>query len=76
MTAFEILPQPAEGRKPDNPWPQWPLIFRVDYGHEEHRSLTGRDPRIYAISSKAMNWGIFHKIVIIAAVVIATACDD
>ena len=52
MTAFEILPQPADARKEDNPWPQWPLIFRIDYGHEERRFLTGEDPRIYAISSK------------------------
>uniref|UniRef100_A0A914W3F6 glutamate synthase (NADH) n=1 Tax=Plectus sambesii TaxID=2011161 RepID=A0A914W3F6_9BILA len=52
VTAFEIMPQPAEARKEDNPWPQWPLIFRVEYGHEEHRLLTGNDPRIYAISSK------------------------
>jgi hypothetical protein len=53
VTAFEILPEPPGARKPDNPWPQWPLIFRVDYGHEECRSLhDGQDPRIFAISSK------------------------
>lgn len=35
-----------------NPWPQWPLIFRVDYGHEEAKSRFGVDPRVYAISTK------------------------
>jgi glutamate synthase (NADPH/NADH) len=35
ITTFEILPEPSPKRTPDNPWPQWPRIFRVDYGHEE-----------------------------------------
>lgn len=35
ITTFEILPEPGPKRGPDNPWPQWPRIFRVDYGHEE-----------------------------------------
>uniref|UniRef100_A0A0K0EY38 glutamate synthase (NADH) n=1 Tax=Strongyloides venezuelensis TaxID=75913 RepID=A0A0K0EY38_STRVS len=52
IRAFEILPQPAEKRKPDNPWPQWPLIFRVDYGHEEAVVKQGSDPRTYSISTK------------------------
>lgn len=52
MRAFEILPRPADARKPDNPWPQWPLIFRQDYGHEEAKTITGEDPRIYGISTK------------------------
>ncbi|CAI5454315.1 unnamed protein product [Caenorhabditis angaria] len=50
--AFEILPQPTEGRKPENPWPEWPLIFRTDYGHEEAKELTGSDPRTYSVSTK------------------------
>ena len=32
---------------------RWPLIFRVDYGHEEGARKFGRDPRVYSISSKA-----------------------
>uniref|UniRef100_A0A914H2C3 Glutamate synthase n=1 Tax=Globodera rostochiensis TaxID=31243 RepID=A0A914H2C3_GLORO len=52
VQAFEILPQPAENRKPENPWPQWPLIFRVDYGHDEAKARDGKDPRTYAISTK------------------------
>lgn len=35
ITTFEILPEPGPKRGNDNPWPQWPRIFRVDYGHEE-----------------------------------------
>ena len=52
VTAFEILPQPGEVRKADNPWPEWPLIFRIDYGHDEAKSITGKDPRTYSVSTK------------------------
>lgn len=32
---FELLPRPPVARGRDNPWPQWPRIFRTDYGHTE-----------------------------------------
>jgi glutamate synthase (NADPH/NADH) small chain len=32
---FELLPRPPESRLPDNPWPQWPRIFRSSSAHEE-----------------------------------------
>jgi glutamate synthase (NADPH/NADH) small chain len=32
---FELLPRPPETRAPENPWPQWPNIFRVSSAHEE-----------------------------------------
>lgn len=35
VTNFELLPQPPAARGRDNPWPQWPRIFRTDYGHAE-----------------------------------------
>lgn len=47
VTAFEILPAPPAERSKDNPWPQWPRIFRMDYGHEEVKVKTGKDPRRY-----------------------------
>ena len=49
---FELLPQPAKERTSDNPWPQWPRIMRVDYGHAEVKEHYGRDPREYCILSK------------------------
>jgi glutamate synthase (NADPH/NADH) len=49
---FELLPQPPNVRSRDNPWPQWPRIFRVDYGHTEVREHYGKDPREYCILSK------------------------
>ncbi|XP_055603052.1 uncharacterized protein LOC129751528 [Uranotaenia lowii] len=52
ITTFEILPTPPEKRAEDNPWPQWPKIFRVDYGHEEVRVKWGKDPRQYSTTTK------------------------
>ncbi|GAA5828058.1 hypothetical protein JCM11251_005714 [Rhodosporidiobolus azoricus] len=52
VTNFELLPQPPSARSDDNPWPQWPKIFRVDYGHSEVTAHTGKDPREYSISTK------------------------
>ncbi|MCC9603200.1 glutamate synthase subunit beta [Stieleria sp. JC731] len=49
---FELLPKPPADRAPENPWPEWPRIFRVDYGHEEAEAKFGRDPREYQILSK------------------------
>ncbi len=52
LVNFELLPKPPEDRAPDNPWPQWPRTFRVDYGHEEANEKFGHDPREYQILSK------------------------
>lgn len=52
MVNFELLPQSPAIRAEDNPWPLWPLIHRVDYGHEESNERFGRDPREYRILTK------------------------
>ncbi|KAI1185099.1 glutamate synthase [Nemania serpens] len=49
---FELLPQPPPERGRDNPWPQWPRIYRVDYGHTEVAQHMGKDPREYCIMSE------------------------
>merc|ERR1711939_86722 len=49
---FELLPQPPDAQAADNPWPQWPRIYRVDYGHAEVKTHMGKDPREYCISTK------------------------
>jgi len=35
VTNLEILERPPEERLLDNPWPQWPRIYRVASAHEE-----------------------------------------
>ena len=51
LTNFELFPMPPQERSPGNPWPTWPAIFRVDYGHEEATAKFNRDPRVYSIST-------------------------
>lgn len=53
ITSFEILPTPPPSRANDNPWPQWPKVFRVDYGHDEVKVKFGKDPRQYSTTTKA-----------------------
>lgn len=52
VTNFELLPQPPNERARDNPWPQWPRIYRVDYGHTEVKQEMGKDPREYCVMSE------------------------
>ena len=43
---FELLPRPPDQRASDNPWPQWPNIFRVSSAHEEGGE------RVYSVSTQ------------------------
>ncbi|CAH1997917.1 unnamed protein product [Acanthoscelides obtectus] len=52
ITTFEILPKPGPKRSKDNPWPQWPRVFKVDYGHEEVQVRYGSDPRVFSIMTQ------------------------
>jgi glutamate synthase (NADPH) small chain len=47
VTQLEILPIPPQTRAADNPWPEWPKIYRMDYGQEEAAAKFGADPRAY-----------------------------
>ena len=46
VTQLELMPMPPESRAADNPWPQWPQIFRVSAAHEE-----GGD-RLYSVNTQ------------------------
>lgn len=52
LTQFEILSRPPDDRQPDNPWPEWPKVYRLDYGQEEAKARFGDDPRQYLIMTK------------------------
>ncbi|HUE70639.1 MAG TPA: glutamate synthase subunit beta [Pirellulaceae bacterium] len=52
LVNFELLPKPPDERAADNPWPQWPKIYRTDYGHAEIKAKFGEDPRTYCVMSK------------------------
>jgi len=47
LVLLEILPQPPLERAKDNPWPEWPKTYKMDYGQEEAAAKFGADPRVY-----------------------------
>jgi glutamate synthase (NADPH/NADH) small chain len=52
LAQLEILPQPPMARAKDNPWPEWPKVYKLDYGQEEAAAKFGGDPRIYLTTAK------------------------
>lgn len=47
LVQLEILPQPPAERAANNPWPEWPKVYKMDYGQEEAAAKFGADPRVY-----------------------------
>jgi glutamate synthase (NADPH/NADH) small chain len=54
LVQLEIMPRPPDERAGDNPWPQWPKIYKLDYGQEEVAAVFGSDPRQYAVTTKRL----------------------
>lgn len=54
VVQLEIMARPPEQRANDNPWPQWPKVYKMDYGQEEAAALWGQDPREYAVATKKL----------------------
>jgi len=55
ITQIEILPKPPTERTADNPWPEWPKTYKMDYGQEEAAARYGADPRVYLTTVKKFN---------------------
>lgn len=49
---LELMPQPPATRAASNPWPYYPRVFKVDYGHAEAAAKYGADPRVYEVLTK------------------------
>src|ERR1017187_2556469 len=47
LVQVEILPKPPLDRAKDNPWPEWPKVYAMDYGQQEAAAKFGADPRVY-----------------------------
>ncbi len=47
LVQLEIMPKPPSDRASDNPWPEWPKVYKMDYGQEEAAARFGEDPRGY-----------------------------
>ena len=52
VVQLEILPMPPMERAPNNPWPEWPKIYKMDYGQEEAAAVQGKDPRSYLVQTQ------------------------
>ena len=52
VTQLEIMPRPPEDRAADNPWPEWPKVYKVDYGRGEAKEVFGSDPRQYLTATR------------------------
>jgi glutamate synthase (NADPH/NADH) small chain len=55
LTQLEIMPKPPMDRAADNPWPEWPKVYKMDYGQEEAAARFGLDPRAYQTTVKHFN---------------------
>lgn len=51
VVQLEIMPQPPEIRAKNNPWPEYPKVYRLDYGQEEAKAKFGNDPRVYTTTA-------------------------
>ena len=49
---LEIMDKPPLERAADNPWPEWPKVYFLDYGQEEAKAKYGADPRAYCTMTK------------------------
>jgi glutamate synthase (NADPH/NADH) small chain len=66
VTSFELMPQPPLQRAKDNPWPEWPMIFRTASSHEEggerryavqtKRLIGDEHGRVTAIEAVQLSW--------------------
>jgi glutamate synthase (NADPH/NADH) small chain len=54
LTQLEIMPKPPMDRAVDNPWPEWPKVYKLDYGQEEAAAKFGQDPRAYLKTVKQL----------------------
>ena len=52
LVQVEIMPRPPLERAADNPWPEWPKVYVLDYGQEEAAAKFGDDPRVYLTTVK------------------------
>ena len=63
---LELLPEPPQERRPDNPWPQWPLVLRSSAAHEEGgirdysiltKSFSGGNGTVEKLHAVRLEWG-------------------
>lgn len=63
---FELLPEPPEQRRPDNPWPYWPMVMRTSSSQHEGgirdyniltQKFTGAAGDLQRLHAVRLDWG-------------------
>jgi glutamate synthase (NADPH) small chain len=63
---YELLPEPPQERRDDNPWPQWPTVLRLSAAHEEGgvrdyniltKAFTGSNGKVEKLHGVRIEWG-------------------
>lgn len=52
ITQLEILSKPPQTRASNNPWPEYPKTYTLDYGQQEAAAVQGEDPRQYSVMTE------------------------
>ena len=76
VTQLEIMARPPLERANDNPWPEWPKVYKLDYGQEEAAAKYGDDPRVYLTTVKKFVAGATGNLESIVTVEVAWQRND
>ncbi|MBL1209644.1 glutamate synthase subunit beta [Geminocystis sp. GBBB08] len=76
VTQLEIMPQPPEIRAKNNPWPEYPKIYRLDYGQEEAAAKFGNDPRVYTTTATKFEGDSDGNVIAVHTVEVEWARDE
>ncbi len=76
VTQLEIMPQPPDQRAPNTPWPEWPKVYKMDYGQEEAAARFGADPRTYLTTATHLEGDDQGRVKAVHTVQIQWAKDD
>lgn len=62
VTQLEIMPKPPESRSSANVWPEWPKVYKLDYGQKEAQAMFGHDPRRYLTSATGLEGNLMDQV--------------
>ena len=76
LVQVEILPRPPLDRAKDNPWPEWPKTYKMDYGQEEAAAKFGADPRVYLTTATKFEGDAHGQVKAVHTVAVQWARND
>jgi glutamate synthase (NADPH) small chain len=76
VTQLEIMDRPPLERSAQNPWPEYPKVYRLDYGQEEAVAQFGQDPRLYTTTATRFEGDESGQVQAVHVVDVAWTKDD